>query len=103
MNTKLLPVKSTAVLVVLLFMNLLASAQEAKRTVPTDGEKKTTTKKVVKKKPASTEKAKELPSLEDRLFEQRAAIRKGEEREPTAPYLIDEIFVNGIYKSREGF
>lgn len=61
------------------------------------------TKRVSKKKTTPVKEAViEMPSLGDRLNDQRLAIRRGEPREPSQPYLIEEVSVNGIYKSVEG-
>jgi Tfp pilus assembly protein PilP len=64
--------------------------------------KQATTRKVAKKKPASVKES-SLPSLEDRLAENRLAVRRGEQRDPSSPYLIDEMTVTGVYKSVEGY
>ncbi len=62
------------------------------------------TKRISKRKPSLVkEELIELPSLADRLNDQRLAIRRGEQREPSQPYLIEEVSVNGIYKSVEGY
>lgn len=62
------------------------------------------TQRVSKRKPiAVKEEIVETPSLADRLNEQRLALRRGEEREQSQPYLIEEVSVNGIYKSVEGY
>src|SRR5690349_8806220 len=63
-------------------------------TAPQPEKKTATTKKVVKKKPATTEKVVTQPSLEERLTDQRLAVKRGEQREQTAPYLIEEVSVN---------
>lgn len=62
------------------------------------------TKKIAKRKPiAVKEEVIEIPSLADRLNQQRLALRRGEEREQSQPYLIEEVTVNGVYKSVEGY
>src|SRR5262249_51647971 len=58
-------------------------------------------KKVAKKGAESKEAA--PPSLDDRLTDHRLAVRRGEQREPTSAFLIDEITVTGTYKSVEGY
>lgn len=44
-----------------------------------------------------------MPSLQERLEAHRLAVKRGEEREPSSAYLIDELTVTGIYKSVEGY
>jgi hypothetical protein len=61
---------------------------------------------LAKKKTAETpppEPPPTIPSLEERLFAQRQAVKQGADREASAPYLIEEISVNGIYRSMEGY
>ncbi|MEW6734091.1 MAG: hypothetical protein AB1489_22380 [Acidobacteriota bacterium] len=64
--------------------------------------KKPVARRTTKSKPAEKEAA-ALPSLNERLEDHRLAVRRGEKREPSAAFLIDEITVNGIYKSTEGY
>lgn len=82
-----------------------AQAQQTKNTSATDQQVEVPkTKRVAKRKPVEAkEEALETPTLAERLNEQRLAIRRGEEREQSQPYLIEEVSVNGIYKSVEGY
>lgn len=62
--------------------------------------------RVVKKRAVVREtvtKLPEQPSLEDRLIEHRLAVRKGEQREASHPYLIEEITIYGLYKAVNGY
>lgn len=80
------------------------SKQQPKSTNTASTGKVATTKKVTRKRVSPTkENTVEALSLGDRLNEQRLAIRSGEQREASQPYLIEEVSVNGIYKSVEGY
>ncbi len=100
-------------LIVILLAPSFVLAQQAKPTPSTNSSTNTNvnvttqaspkTKRISKRKPTPVkEEPIELPSLADRLNDQRLAIRRGEQREPSQPYLIEEVSVNGIYKSVEG-
>ena len=86
-------------------VNQTQATQQPTNNNPTATQaKKTKTKNISKRKTTAKEEAlEEMPNLGDRLNEQRLAIRRGEARETSQPYLIDEISVNGIYKSVEGY
>src|SRR5437867_497066 len=108
MKIKLLLVKSAALLAAVVFISP-ASAQKAPEQAPpaagsAQSDKKPVAprapKKIAKKKIAEADKN-IPPSLEERLEEHRLAVRRGEDREQTAAYLIDEITVTGTYKSVE--
>lgn len=78
-------------------------AQEGQpKPAPAAPKKATTTRKVASKKKVEPKEV-APPPLEDRLTDHRLAVRRGEQREQTAPYLIEEITVTGIYKSVEGY
>ncbi|MBL8151447.1 MAG: hypothetical protein JNN15_16100 [Blastocatellia bacterium] len=98
------------ILFILLSMLLLTEAlgQEAKTSPDKDSSKGSSQEKTrsLKTKPRRTVRVaepKEVPPLEERVAEYRIAVRRGEEREPSSAYLIDEITVTGIYRSVEGF
>ena len=78
-------------------VNQTQATQQPTNNNPTATQaKKTKTKNISKKKTAAKEEVlEEMPNLGDRLNEQRLAIRRGEARETSQPYLIDEISVNG--------
>jgi hypothetical protein len=83
---------------------VIATQQPTNNNSASTQTKKPKTKNISKKKTAAKEEVlEEMPNLGDRLNEQRLAIRRGEQRETSQPYLIDEISVNGIYKSVEGY
>lgn len=65
-------------------------------------EKPAPAKKRLPKSSAPT-KSSAIPSLQERLEAHRLAVKRGEEREPSSAYLIDEMTVTGIYKSVEGY
>ncbi|MCS6886085.1 MAG: hypothetical protein RMM17_13570 [Acidobacteriota bacterium] len=60
-------------------------------------------KKTTKSQPVRQQKRSSVPSLQERLEAHRLAIKRGEEREPSSVYLIDELTVTGVYKSVEGY
>ncbi len=102
--------KNLLVLFVVMFLTRsVALGQEttAKQSKPANDVstgKVATTKKINRKKASPVKEATvEMPPLGDRLNEQRLAIRSGEQREASQPYLIEEVSVNGIYKSVEGY
>lgn len=79
------------------------STQKSNSDSNSSGETKSVTTKKISKRKTVVEKVVELPSLDERLVEQRQAVRKGDNREPSSPYLIEEVVVQGIYKSVEGY
>ncbi len=60
-------------------------------------------KATVSKKRPPKSSIQSMPSLQERLEAHRLAVKRGEEREPSSAYLIDEMTVTGIYKSVEGY
>lgn len=80
--------KILSTILICLFCIMEGSAQEKPLKTPSK-----------KRPPKSTS----IPSLQERLEAHRLAVKRGEEREPSSAYLIDEITVTGIYKSVEGY
>jgi hypothetical protein len=83
-----------------------AHAQQTAKPAPsveTNQPAKPATRKISKKRVSETVKAAEAPALMDRLEDHRLAVRRGEQREQTSAYLIEEIIVTGTYKSVEGY
>jgi hypothetical protein len=110
MSIKSLLYHSAAVIAVCLSLTILSFAQAptkpaapATAAKPEAAKKSATSQKVSKRRTPAAEKVIAPPTLEERLDEQRGAIRRGEAREASSPYLIEEMSVNGIYKSVEGY
>lgn len=114
--------KNSLILTILLSMFLttsLVSAQTTKsassKSEPaetkssgqeTTSQTKTKNTRVSKRRTVAHEtvaKLPEQPSLEDRLIAHRQAVRKGEQREASQPYLIEEITIYGLYKAVNGY